>query len=303
MNKLEKLYFEPENPAAYGGPARLAQSSGVTLKTAKAFLQSKEAYTTHKAVKHKFPRRKIFSPHVDYLWQADLLTVKNPRMNGGMHYLLTVIDVLSRYAFVKPLKNKQAATTAEGFKAIFEESGRKPKFLQTDEGNEFAGKCKRFLRQQNVTLFHSHSELKAAMVERFNRTLMMRISKYKAHEKSNGFIHALDDFVHSYNNSIHRIIKQTPASVNKMNEMDVWVRSYETKEKKRKAKLKEGAFVRCKIQKPDFTKGYEETFTKEIFQIRKIVKSRPITYLLMRPNGEEIGGGFYEEELSEIKLE
>ena len=304
MSTLEQVYFTPSHPGAFGGPHRLAKHGKVSLKEAQEFLKKQDTYTKHKRVRHIFPRRKIFSPHIDYLWQADLITVKHARANGGNHYLLTVIDVLSRFSFVKPMKNKKATTTAEAFKEIFEESGRKPKFLQTDQGLEFAGKCKQFLKEVDVVLFHNHSELKAAMVERFNRTLMQRISKYLTYEKTNRFIDKLQDFVHSYNESVHRIIGQSPASVNKYNALNVWMKTYGKEEKKTsKPKLEEGTFVRIKITKPDFSKGYTETFTNEIYQIRKIVNSKPITYLLSNPSGEEIGGVFYDSELSEVTID
>lgn len=304
MSSLKEVYFTPSHPAAFGGPHRLAKHGKVSLKEAHQFLKAQDTYTKHKRVRHKFPRRKIFSPHIDYLWQADLITVQKHRVNGGNHYLLTVIDVLSRYAFVRPLKNKKAVSTAAAFKEIFDESGRKPKFLQTDRGLEFAGRCLQVLKENNVVLFHNHSELKAAMVERFNRTLMQRISKYLTYEKTNRFIDKLQDFVNSYNNSVHRIIGQSPASVDSYNAMNVWMKTYGKGESKTwKAKLKEGAFVRCKIVKPDFSKGYTETFTNELFQIRKVVNSKPITYLLSNPNGEDVGGVFYDSELSEVKID
>lgn len=301
MTSLDEVYFNPANPGAFGGPHRLAKYGKVSLKVAKEFLKKQETYTKHKAVRHKFSRRKIFSPDIDYLWQADLITVRNPRVNGGNHYLMTVIDVLSRFAFVKPLKNKKATSTAEAFKEIFEESGRKPKFLQTDQGLEFAGKCKQFLKEENVVLFHNHSELKAAMVERFNRTLMQRIYKYLTYEKTNRFTDRLQEFVRSYNDSVHRIIRQSPASVDKFNAFNVWMKTYAKGELKTpKAKLKEGAYVRIKITKPDFSKGYTMTFTNDIYQIRKVVNSKPITYLLSNPSGEDVGGVFYDVELSEV---
>jgi hypothetical protein len=304
-DSLDNVYFSSSHPGGFGGPHRLARYGKVSQKTATEYLKKQDTYTKHKAVRHKFPRRKIFSPDIDYLWQADLVTIQKPMVNGGMHYLLTVIDVLSRFAFVKPLKNKQAASTAEALNEIFKESRRKPKFLQTDQGLEFAGKCLQFLKSENVVLFHNHSELKAAMVERFNRTLMLRISKFLTYEKTNRFIDNLQDFVNSYNNAVHRIIRQTPASVNKFNAMDVWMKTYgkgEMENVKLKPKLKEGTFVRCKIVKPGFSKGYTMTFTNEIFRVRKVVNSKPITYLLSNPNGDDIGGVFYDAEFSEVKI-
>ena len=213
--------------------------------------------------------------------------------------------MLSRFVFVRALKNKNASTTATAFKNIFSE-GRKPKFIQIDEGNEFEGACRRYLKEENIELFHNHSIFKAAMVERFNRTLMTRISKYLTYKKTLKFIDKLQDFVDSYNSSIHRITKCAPKDVNKFNAMDVWLRCYgktpdeEVHRKPRKCLFKVGSFVRIKNMKPIFSKGYSQTFSNELYQIRKVVPSNPITYLLSGDNNLEINGIFYPEELSAV---
>ena len=54
----------------------------------------------------------------------------------GFKYLLTCIDVLSRYAWVVPLKDKTGKTLKEAFEVIFK-LGRQPIRLQTDRGTEF----------------------------------------------------------------------------------------------------------------------------------------------------------------------
>src|SRR5665811_207733 len=226
MTDIKNSYYDPKNPGSFGGVNRLMNASKISKSAATKFLKSQETYTTHKAVKHKFVRRKIISPDIDYLWQADLITItKGHRQNKGTKHLLACIDVLSRFVFVRALKNKNASTTAAAFKNIFSE-GRKPKFIQIDEGNEFEGACRRYLKEENIELFHNHSIFKAAMVERFNRTLMTRISKYLTYKKTLKFIDKLQDFVDSYNSSMHRIIKCAPKDVNKFNAMDVWLRCY-----------------------------------------------------------------------------
>ena len=58
-------------------------------------------------------------------------------------------------------------------------SGRKPKRLQSDRGSEFTNKkVQLFLRKHNIQFFTTDSELKASIVERFNRTLKTRMSQY-----------------------------------------------------------------------------------------------------------------------------
>ena len=56
------------------------------------------------------------------------------RENKGFRYILTVVDVMSRFSFARPIKHKNGQEVAEALQDIFTESKRHPKFyLQTDE--------------------------------------------------------------------------------------------------------------------------------------------------------------------------
>ena len=57
-----------------------------------------------------------------------------------MKYLLTVIDVFSKYGWIVPLKDKKTESGSLAFELIFEKSKRKPEKLWTDKGNEFISK-------------------------------------------------------------------------------------------------------------------------------------------------------------------
>jgi len=71
------------------------------------------------------------------LWQTDIVEMHPySRFNKGYHYILTVIDVLSKYAWAVPLKSKVRAN-AIVITEIIRKSGRHPKNLQTDMGKEF----------------------------------------------------------------------------------------------------------------------------------------------------------------------
>jgi hypothetical protein len=59
------------------------------------------------------------------------------RFNENFRYLVTCIDVFSKYAWVIPIKNKQAKSVLDAFKNIIRNSGRKPNNFQSDQGTEF----------------------------------------------------------------------------------------------------------------------------------------------------------------------
>jgi len=57
--------------------------------------------------------------------------------NKGYHYILTIIDVLSKYAWAVPLKTKNENDVATVIANIIWDDERCPKNLQTDRGKEF----------------------------------------------------------------------------------------------------------------------------------------------------------------------
>ena len=124
-------YYSVREPGSYGGVnalRRLMRAKGerVTQKQTTDWLAEQEAYNLHKPVRRRFVRRKIFSRGIDYLWQADLADMTHlAEHNDSFRYLLTVIDVFSKYAFVATLKKKDSKSVVEAFAKILEEEKRK----------------------------------------------------------------------------------------------------------------------------------------------------------------------------------
>ena len=94
-------------------------------------------------------------------------------------YILTVIDVLSKYAWAEPIKTKTGEHFVKAFEKIFKK-GRKPETFNTDKGTEFINrKFQTFLKNKhNIRFFTTQNETKASILERFNRTLKTKMWKY-----------------------------------------------------------------------------------------------------------------------------
>jgi hypothetical protein len=186
------------------------------------YLQSQDSFLLHKDIIKNFKRNKVIVFNIDQIWQADLCDVSNiSKENKKFNFILTVIDVFSKYAWAVPLKNKTADSIIHAFKEIFK-SGRTPEKLHTDKGKEFINKkFQSFLKDKNITLFNTNSELKASIVERFNKTLKEKM--YREFEKKNNhtYIDFLDDLLFGYNNTVHSKIKIAPSQVNKKNEESI----------------------------------------------------------------------------------
>lgn len=308
MNKqLARIYYDPANPAGYSSEAALARAvkSKFTRKQVAEWLKTQEVYTLHKPYRKRFSRNFYYVTFIDNLWQADLNDLRSlSKYNDGYKYILTVIDVFSKYAWAIPLMRKTGDEVKKAFENIFEH--RKPSKLQTDKGKEFiASQVSKYLKTQNVKYFVTqNSDVKASIVERFNKTLKMRMFRYFSHVNTFRYIDVLQDFVNAYNHSLHSSIKMAPANVNKNNILQVWRNLYTHKitARKQKPKLKVGDHVRISKTKRTFEKGYETNWSDEVFTISSVIKRNPPVYTITDLDGEVIEGIFYEVELQRVVI-
>ena len=121
----------------------------------------------------RFPRRRVFSSSVDAIWSGDLLDIHQyARVNRNYNFILVLVDVFSKYAWARPLKNKEGISVAGAFEDIFDTSKRIPCRLWTDRGTEFYNQnVENTLKKHKVQLYSTFNEPKSAIAERFIRTL------------------------------------------------------------------------------------------------------------------------------------
>ena len=129
---------------------------------------SERAYSLHKPVRRRFPVRSYRAKYRSQFWQADLVEmIPFSRINKGYKYILTIVDVFSRYAWAHALKNKNAKSVTDAFKKIFLNNAP-PTYLHTDEGKEFENKTvKDYLNTNGTEQFSVKSEYKASICERY----------------------------------------------------------------------------------------------------------------------------------------
>ena len=130
------------------------------------------------------------------------------KFDKEFRFLLCVIDIHSKYAWVIPLKDKKGITITNVFQKILDESNRKPNKIWVDKGSEFYNRSiKSFLHDNDLEMYSAHSEGKSVIAERFIRTLRNKIYKYMTLISKNMYIDKLDDIVNKYNNKYHSTIK------------------------------------------------------------------------------------------------
>lgn len=256
----------------------------------------------HKPIRKNFKRRHVVAFNIDDLWQADLVEMDSGNLKGiskinkGYKYLLTIIDVFSKFAWAIPVKDKTGKNIVDAFEKIFR-NGRNSKNLQTDNGKEFYNKdFQELMKKYNINHYSTFTELKASVVERFNRTLKEKMWKKFDLQGNYRWVDLVSKLVGEYNNTVHRTIKKKPIEVNEKNYKIGTIVSND------KAKFKKGDKVRISKLKGLFEKGYTANWSTEIFEIEDVIHSNPITYKLRDLNGEEVKGNFYEQELQKTKF-
>ena len=267
------------------------------------FTMSDLSNELNKPVINKFERKKIIVNHIDEIHSCDLVDMqKYSRVNKGYKYIFTNIDIFSKYAWSFPLKTKTIKEIKSCFQKIFNE--RKPKYIWSDQESAFFSKeMLQFFKDSNVKIYYTHSDLKAVIIERFNRSLRELMMKSFVKNNNTVWYNILPDLINTYNNRYHQTIKMKPKNVNKLNEKHIknTVYNYDITNKKPKFKVNDLVRVSLKrralFDKPTGNIKWSE----QLYKIYKINKSNVITYQLKDMNNEIIKGQFYTKELQLTK--
>ena len=131
--------------------------------------------------------------------------------NKNVKSLLCVIDVFTKHAWVKPLKDKKGKTVLNAFIEIVNESNRKPNKLWVDQGREFYNKfMQEWLDNNYILLYFTNNKGKPAISEMFIKTVKTKIYKKKAANESKSYLPYLNKLVDQYNSTYHHSIDKKP---------------------------------------------------------------------------------------------
>ena len=121
----------PEHPASFTGLDKLYRIAkkefpSITRTEIKQWAEINLSYSLHESSRRNFKRNKIYAPEIDNLWEADLAFVQDvAKENDGVNYLLIVIDIFSKFLWVRPMRNKTACSLEQAFESILSEE-KKP---------------------------------------------------------------------------------------------------------------------------------------------------------------------------------
>lgn len=257
----------------------------------------------HRPSRKNFLRRNVIQIGINDTLQIDLVEmIPYHTENCGFKYLLTVIDIFSKKAFARPLKNKTGAEVTKAMSSVLHEIGTPPKNIHSDQGKEFFNKdFQKLMKENNINFYNTFTHLKASICERFNRTLKTRMWKMFSLNGNYKWVKQLPTLIRNYNKSFHRTIKMRPIDVTNEHEQHLLSTVYKNVVTNSKNRFVVGDHVRISKYKGVFQKGYEPNWSTEIFLVDYVHSTFPITYTLRDLNGTVISGVFYEPELQKVK--
>jgi hypothetical protein len=253
--------------------------------------------------------------------------------NGGFSWILTVIDLFSKYLWAIAIKDKTAKSVVAAMDKILKESP--PKILQTDNGSEFiANEFQDLLKLHSVKHITSRSYTPQSQgaVERVNGTLKRAISLHFTQYNTKEWKTDLNLFVANYNNTIHGATKQQPKNLVKATDSAEFRKQKVLANKSLSAQAKPFQVTNNRLfgkllSKSDQVrvlktaidssarkeqlsgighKAYNEQWTKEIYTIEQVFRggkySKP-AYKIKDAKNEVIQQKFYHDEVQKIDVD
>ena len=303
--------YHDAEPYSFGGISQVKNYFDVKSKKVAKVLSKSDVYTTFREFKKpsKTPPIRTYGPN--YLWEADLMFFTHPDFassNEGFFYILAFIDTFTKAAGIMKLKTKDTKIVTEMMKKKFD-NGDKPKYLRVDAGGEFLSHTfTQMCAKHNVKVYIAQEPIKCAFIERFNRTFKRILVQLMEHHNSVRWVDFIEPAISIYQSRKHSSIGMSPDEAeDEENHAAIYeklLRKYTKDDRikyiknKKLPKFRKGDIVKIFKKKGIFTRGFNQSVTKEYFTIyhidRRLSKDR---YYLKDLTGERIIGSFYSEYL------
>lgn len=178
---------------------------GITRDRVRQFLQKQPDYQLIQPFRKK-TNRPILAKKQNERWCIDLVDMSRFKgANRGYLYILTVVDVFSRYIWLAGLKAKEAEGVRDAIKQIIEKLGDKPRLLMSDNGGEFVGLLADYCKEQGIKQIHSrsYSPESNGLVEGINRRVRDMLNHVMVRHGNRKWVDYLDVVAESWNTSKH----------------------------------------------------------------------------------------------------
>jgi hypothetical protein len=181
-----RLFYDPSKPSAFPTLAKLqaaltqAKRKRPTPRATQEWLEQQDAYTLHKPVRKHFPRNPYTVSKVMDVWESHLADIQNlSKYNDNCKYLLTEIEVFSKFLHLVPLKNKTGPIVMLAFQSIHQDKKyskpykRRPLVMRTDRRKEVVCKTSQDMLKREGIVFQvcNNPDVKCSVIERAQRTI------------------------------------------------------------------------------------------------------------------------------------
>jgi len=272
LEKARKLYLDPTE--GFLGPDKFfnkIQRLGINLtrKQVRDMIYSLPTYQINEpVVRKKKHMKQILARAPKWEFQSDLIDLsKYKNYNRGYKYILTVIDIYSRYGWIIPLKSKSGSAVKEALEKVFQEA--RPLIFTSDNGREFLnqyvkGLLENYRIEQRTNFPNDHYHV--GIIESFNRMVKKYLERYTSQKDTFTWFDVVDAISQNYNNTIHSYHKDTPRKVMRRGYYKDYVpttpRTGQTE-----GKFNIGDQVRVSKRLSSFERGFRRPFSKSIYKV------------------------------------
>jgi hypothetical protein len=272
---LKKLYYDPKT-GFVGSQALYKKAKEIDSNTKQkdvlAWLKTQVVGQIHKEQNRTTPFLPIFSTTPNS-FQIDLAFLpKYKKINNNFEVILTCININTRVAYAYKAKDKKTPTIIGMLNEFYKDA--KPKIITSDNGSEFiSAQAQKWFEDHNIErhLAEPEDHHKMGMIERFNRTLKERLSKYFTSKDSPVWYTVLDDVIENYNTTYHRSIDTRPVDVTPKIERQLVAENKKITDAILGARTEVdlGTDVRIRVKKGKFDKGVS-VFSDKVYTVDSI---------------------------------
>jgi hypothetical protein len=142
-------------------------------------------------------------------------------------------------------------------------------------------------------------------VERLQRTIKDRLYRHFTHTSSYRYIDDLQNLTNAYNDSVHSTTKVAPPDVSEQCQEEIWNNQYNDDsdvfdKRMYSSRLDVDDLVRVSRLKKTFEKGSVQNWSEELFRVKKVLPTKPLTYSLVDLADEAVVGSWYTWELQKV---
>jgi len=237
----------------------------------------------------------------------DLIDMTNYEYKG-YKYILTGIDLFSKKAFARPLKNKEEPTATKAMKDLIDNEIHYVSSIRSDRGSEFINKG--FIDMLDKYKIKSVLSLAGkpqsnGNIERFNKTLKRALMMIMTYKKNHNWVDPLQEAIENYNKTYQTTIQNIPDDIDIEDDKDVLENVHDnihnkvtSRNENEDVKFIIGDKVRIKLDEDDRLHG--ENWSKETYTVYKVHKPKSIIsspYYYIRQGKEKMKNKFYNNDL------